>query len=183
MNWAASNAREAQRHRPRPDDNPQLPQRPGYRGDFLRRIAVGCPGRRWRDGGGRLSMRRLDPRRPRLPICSSKVRSFGGSKMTSDQWLTSSVPNGRSHEVRREPPRERGKHPGAEPRSHELSAETAQFCALFGSTPGGGESRAGAHWRRERDGDPTFSAPEWLQTTSVRRRCANADGSELGSGG
>jgi len=29
------------------------------------------------------------------------------------------------------------------PRSHELSAKTAQFCGLFGRTSGDGESRAG----------------------------------------
>jgi hypothetical protein len=47
--------------------------------------------------------------------------------------------------------------PPPEPRSHELSAETAQFCGLFGPAIGDGESRAVAHWRRERDWIPTSS--------------------------
>ena len=49
--------------------------------------------------------------------------------------------------------------PPAEPRSHELSTETAQFCALFGPAIGDGESRAGAFWRRERDSNPRYGSP------------------------
>src|SRR3546814_10307053 len=47
----------------------------------------------------------------------------------------------------------------AESRSHELSAEMAQFCGLFGPAIGDGESLAGAHWRRERDSNPRYGSP------------------------
>ena len=44
----------------------------------------------------------------------------------------------------------------AEPHSHEVSAETAQFCGLSGATSGDGESGAGARWRGEGDSNRRY---------------------------